>query len=375
MLTVRALLPHDIDRICDLMPNFELYLRKPGFKLSMCRVGLLNGEVIGYVLVEPRLLRYGRASLNVVMMGSVFVENSHRAHGYDTALMQDALAFVAEQGAHLAFIHASEGYGARFGFSPVFPYYLLSFDSSAAARLRVDFIPRPLEIRDVPTIAALYEKHWNARVALQRNAELWLWRIEHGDLPVEVIETQDEGICGYIAGNSLQPEVELVADSPSAARTLIGTAGRRYRHAGFDEVRWLIPPDDALVTYARQMVDVTVSARYAREGGWTGRLIETTTLLDVLLPEITAQAMTGDLRDFAPERLVLRCKPTHVDIGLDRQPETFSALAHHDFIQLLFGSTSAGALALTTRLHPSAVRLLGALFPTRAATLAVWDWF
>ena len=375
MLTVRALLPHDIDRICELMPNFELYLKKPGFKLTMCRVGLLNGQVVGYVLVEPRLLRYGQASLNVVMMGSVFIENAHRARGYDTALMQDALAFVAEQGAHLAFIHASQGYGTRFGFSPVFPYYLLAFESSAAARLHVDYIARPLEPHDIPHIAALYEKHWNARVALQRNAELWLWRIEHGDLPVEVIETPEDGICGYIAGNSLQPEVEMVADSPSAARTLIGTAGRRYHHAGFDEVRWLVPPDDMLVTYARQLLDVTVSARYSREGGWTGRLIETRTLLNVLLPEITAQAMMHEYSDFSPERLVLHCQPERVQIGLDRQPETFSALTHQDFIQLLFGSTSAQALGITANLHPAATYLLGSLFPTRAAALAVWDWF
>jgi len=375
MFIVRALQAHDIDRVCDLMPDFEAYLTKPGFKLNMCRVGVLNGEVIAYVIVEPRILRYGQAQLNAVNIGGIFVENVHRAHGYDQQMMQDALAFIAEQGAHLAFLHAPEGYGGRFGFNPVLAYYWMAFESGAASKLRPKHHIRQIEVQDVPHLANLYHKHWGSRVTFARNATLWMWRVNQPDVDIRVIEAPDGQLSGYIRGGAtLTPEVEIVTETPDAAQTVLAHLGRRYHKAGFDEVRWLVPPDDALVVFARHLLDVTLHARYSHTGGWMARLIDTGTLLDTLLPEITAQAQTTPVANFSPQDLMLRCHADRVEIGIYGQDDTITTLNHQDFLQLLFGALQASSLALRADLPDATVRLLNAVFPPRVAAFAVWDW-
>jgi predicted acetyltransferase len=354
--------------------------RAPNFDYAAHRVGVLvndaSEKVVSHTAVFPHTLRYGSVALAVSGVGFVCTHPDFRRNGYNSAVMHDSLAYMAEQGTHLALLNGINHFGARFGFSPVFPDYCFEADSTLAANL-----PKPLHLRpptpdDIPYMAALYQKHWSARVTFTRSAELWLWRVAESSRPfMQVVEDGHGYICGYIAAQHEMDEgAEVVVDSMEAALTLLADMGERFRRAGIARISWLLPPDDALVYYARQVLPVRVSALYQPYSGWTARIINTEALIDALLPELIAQARTI-LPDVTPRNLEFFCQPDAVEVGLRGKPETCSRISHEDFIQVVFGSLRPAMLALRSSMSQEAVRLLEALFPPRMASLAGWDWF
>lgn len=355
--------------------------RAPKFDYQSHRIGLLTQgnttRLVTHAGVTPYTLRYGGARLRVGGVHGVCTHPDARAQGYAAAVMHDALAYMAEQGAHLALLHsAPDDYYQRFGFNPVLPYYRFEFSSAAAAQLPAgDHTLRPAHVADVPFMAALYERHWAWRVAFTRAPELWLWRVRDGTWLPRVVQDADGRIVGYTAEREPCSErTEVVADTPGAALALLADAGARWSAQGHAHVRWLLPPDDALIASARQHVNVTVSAHYRAAGGWMARLIDTGRLVDALLGELRAQA-TATRPDFPARALALDVGADVVQIGLRGEPGTFSALDHQAFIELLFGTLRPAALALRGDVSPAGAALLEMLFPPRVAALAPWDWF
>jgi ribosomal protein S18 acetylase RimI-like enzyme len=374
-LTVRALQAHEIDWI-DLFPGGDALLSRPGFRLNMCRVALVRGEPVAWAQVEPRTLRYGRADLRAVTLHYLYTDPRYRGRGFAQAIMRDVLAFTAEQGAHLILVYSPPGAGLRdFGYGPVWPEYILAFESGSAALLpHADrAVLRPARPADLPHMARLYERIWAGRVTFTRSRERWRWRLERGDLAVLVAEhTSDGSIGGYIAGPDLLGEaVEVVAATPEAAHALMAGIGRRSMDAGITHVCWPVPPDDPLVTFARRSLDVTVSARYARASGWTARLIDTSALVDALLPELEAHAR-ATRPDFNADQLLLDSRADGVAAGLKRGP--LCHLDHLTFMQILFGALSPQALVYDGGLNVEGADLLTALFPPRIVALGIWDW-
>jgi predicted N-acetyltransferase YhbS len=349
---------------------------EPGFDYAAHRVGLLDGKVVSYAQVKPYVLRYGSATLKVMGIGAVCTHPDVQGRGYAAAVIHDALAYMAEQGTHLALLDGVRGYYDRFGFSPVWPHYFFEVPAEEAAALESPLQLREPTIHDVPYMARLYQRHWEGRVAFIRSPEVWLWRVlQEGRRFIRVVD--DGQVCGYLAGKDpIGPEVEVVVDSPEAAITILSECGRLCLAAGLNTVRWLMPPDDAMVAFARARVTVTVSALYKPDGDWMARLIDTRELATALLPEITSQARMADPH-FDAESLHFSFHPDQVKLGLRGQDTTVCHLNHQDFIQIMFGSSRPAALALRThsRLHPDGVRLLELLFPPRMAALGWWDWF
>jgi ribosomal protein S18 acetylase RimI-like enzyme len=344
----------------------------------MHRVGVLNGQVVSHVCVAPYTLRYGSVRLRVVGVGWVCTHPDYRGSGYAAAVMRDAMTYMAEQGAHVALLDGRDDYYDRFGFSPVWPYYHFEVASAEAAALDSPLRLRPARPDDVPHMAELYQRHWGWRVAFVRSPEVWMWRVATASYPyIQVVEDKGGRICGYIAGQGPTDwRVETVADTPEAAMTLIGECGRRCQEAGIEHVVWPLPPDDALVTFARQWLHVKVSARYHPNGGWMARIIDTQALVEALLPELVAQASTV-MPALDADALLFDCQPHAVHIGLRDQLATHCRLNYRDFIQIMFGSLRPSTLALPSDgpITPEGARLLEALFPPRMAALAYWDWF
>jgi predicted N-acetyltransferase YhbS len=354
--------------------------RAPYFKYNRYRTGVLtNGDheqIVAHAAVLPYVLRYGGVMLRVAGVGAVCTHPDYRGRGYGAAVLRDSLAYMAEQGSHLALLKGIKNYYERFGFNPVFPYYSFEVKSADAAALDAPLRVRDAALDDTPQMAALFEKHWSGRVTFTRSPELWLWRVKEGRFRyLKVIEDSGGRICGYLAApEPTSVRTEAVVDSLEAALTVLAYCGRQYLEASHAKIHWLMPPDDALVYFARQHLPVTVSAHYEPSGGWMARMIDTEGLIQALLPEITAQA-SSTMLDFNPAALQLKSKSDVIQIGLKgRVP---FALPHQDFIQVMFGSLRPAALALrpNNRLNDDAVRLLEALFPPRMAVLGCWDWF
>jgi predicted N-acetyltransferase YhbS len=371
MLTVRAAQSDDLVAIgCGHL------LTRPGFQPAMCRVGVLGGQIISHAVTERITLVYGRARLRVVGLGNVFTAPEYRQQGHSAAVMRDALAYSMEQGAHLALLHDDTcGYFQQFGFGPIWPQYTMEFSSELAASLGQPLTLRPARPDDLPQIAALYDRLWLGRVTFQRSPQLWAWRMSV-DASGQALVTQDTRgqVRGYIYGHDLVGDaVEVVAETAEAVITLLAESGRMHHNSGHSTVRWPMPPDDLIIYYARQVLDVTLSAAYLLAGGWLARMIDTAGLVEALLPEITTEA-AQTLPDFDPDALVIDCRSDRVRIGLSGREATFCYLNHPDFIQIVFGSLNP-ALGIYAGMHPDSVRLLQALFPPRVATLGRWDWF
>jgi predicted N-acetyltransferase YhbS len=353
-------------------------IRQPGFQYDLHRVGLVDGKVVAHALVKPFTLRYGTVNLRVGGVSVLCTHPDYRRRGYATLVMRDALAYLAERGAHLALLNGIHHYYHRFGFSSVWPDYFFSVNSAEAAHLERPLRIRPAKARDIGAMADLYDHHWGGRIAFSRSRELWEWRVKEEAKPyMRVVDNERGQVCGYIAGDSpIHEEIEVVADAPEAVMTLLADAGRLCANAGLEKIQWSLPPDDAIVFFARQMLTVTLSARYPHSGGWMARIINTSALVEMILPEIVAQAEMV-LPGFDARRLILNCLPDVVHIGLQGMPSADCRIHYRDFIQLLFGSLRPGELAARSAdpLHADSIRLLEAIFPPRIAAIAPWDWF
>jgi predicted acetyltransferase len=394
--TVRAIQPGEIEQVsAGVVRAFALqedgvrwfaeewcqrYPQRPGYTPETQRVGVLDGRVIAHVAVDSYTLRYGGARLRVAGISMVYTDAAYRGKGYAAAVLRDALTVAVEQQTHLAMLHGIRGYYTRFGFYPVFPHYFATFDAYEAAALaeQSTLTLREAQPDDIPVIAALYERHWGGRMTFTRSPEMWLWRVLRGDdnrRAWVVASSEDAPPQGYIAGRDLTGErVEVVANTPQAARTLLSLAGHLALEAGRETVRWLMPPDDAIIAFAQGVLPITLSAAYSPDGGWMARVIDTGRLTEVLLPELFAQARLA-LPSLTPEDLLLSSTAQGVTVGRRGTDAVQVVLSQRDFIQLLFGAVSAAALGLRDGLSWEQVRLLQAVFPPRVAALGEWDWF
>lgn len=369
---VRALHEQEYDLLPEMFPGVTV--QHPGFRPGLCRVLTMNGRIVAAVLIERRTLRYGGADLRAGLVRGFDTGGDPRhQHDHFAALMRDTLARLAEQGAHVALLrvhHESAVPGPDFGFVPVWPQTIFTCESAAAAEIIPpdDLHLRAIRPHDVPAVAALYEQHFGAHVTLTRPPQTWLWRVATQTPPALVVAGEQAAqLHGYIAGNDLLSEaVEIAVDTPEAARLLLADAGKHACNAGLDALHWTVAPDSVLVAFARQMLDVTLSAHYPRRGGWMARLIDARRLVETLLPELSAHLQQTQ-----------QAAPLHISAHADFirvQSQAVTDIAHTDFIQLLFGALTPAALGIKARLKPDAVRLLAGVFPPRVAGIGVWDW-
>jgi len=346
---------------------------RPGFDYELCRVGVVDGELVSQVLIEKNTLLFGNAHLRVAMIGKVATAPNHRHKGYSSALIGDTLATIAEQGAHLAFLNDLSNFYHHFGFSSVLPDTVLEVDSKQAMDM-----PHPLGIRhatpaDINTIARLYHRHWRNRISFARSEAWWQWKFESSIDPVLVAVTQADTVQGYIWRANTGNQLELICDSLPATMTLLSFLGKRMQKLDEPHIQLLIPPDDVVISFVRQMMDFDVRVLYHHQGGWMGRVIDSTALLNALLPEIANRALRL-IPDFNDRDLYLTSEGDAVTIGLRSLPQYTLHLSHRDFIQVMFGSLSPVTLALRDHLPVEKVRLLEVLFPPRVSAIAPLNW-
>lgn len=347
--------------------------QQPNFNYNLCRVGVVDDELVSQVLIEKRTLLYGNARLKVAVIGKVATHPRHRHQGYSATLIRDTLATIAEQGAHLAFLNDLSNFYHLFGFSTVLPDTVLEVDS----RMAMD-MPHPLRIRhakhsDLDTIMKLHQRHWGNRVSFTRSEEWWHWKFNSSIDPVLVAVTQGDNIQGYIWRENSGNQLELICDSLPATMTLLSFLGKRMQKLGEPLVQLLIPPDDVIISFVRQMMDFDVRMIYRNQGGWMARVINSTSLLNALMPEIADHAMKliPVLKSFD---LYLHSDADAVTIGVNSLPQYELHLSHRDFIQVMFGSLSPVTLALRDHLPLEKVRLLEVLFRPRVAAIAPLNW-
>jgi len=188
---------------------------------------------------------------------------------------------------------------------------------------------------------------------------------------VQVVINQDGVIEGYLAGRNLNDErVEVLAATPAAGLTLITAAGRYRGQTGNPMIHWIVPPDDPLVLFGRRWLDVTMSAQYRAKGGWSARIINVSSLLKAVRPELESQMERVGM---SPDDLLLDFRSDSIKLALRNRKAAY--LTPQDFVQIMFGMLTPTAFAWREGLPPEAGALLAVLFPPRVAAVAPLDWY
>lgn len=346
---------------------------KPNFGYDLCRVGVVNGEVVSQVLIEKNTLYYGNAKLKVAMISKVVTRPEHRHQGYSSALVADSLATVAEQGAHLSILNDLGSFYHHFGFGTVLPDTVLEIDSTEAMQMPRTLKIRTAKIDDLPAMMRLYQRHWHGRVTFRRSSDWWHWKFNASIDPVLVAVTQANQVQGYLWRENTGNQLEIICDTLPATMSLLSFLGTRMQKIDEPLIQLLIPPDDAILSFVRQMMTVNVRAIYHYNSGWMARIIDSTALLKALLPEIANHARML-IPDFDSNQLYLTSEADAVTLGIHNQPQYTLQLSHRDFIQVMFGSMRPISLAIRDHLPMEMVQLLEILFPPRIAAIAPLNW-
>jgi predicted N-acetyltransferase YhbS len=357
--------------------NFaHVFPKRPLANPQPYRGAFYQNKLVSFLYVTDFTLRYGRAALRVACIGEVCTHEDYRGRAYSGAVIKDTLAYAAEQGAHMVLLDGISNYYNRFGFSSVWSQYTLQAPTNIAAKLSQRLQLRAATSADLPYMAQLYNQHWGTRITVERNPASWRWRMQNNRGEISVAVDRTGRIHGYIwhEPNVLSHRSEVVAGNPDAIMTFLAYSGRLWQREGHDTFVWSVPPDDIIISYAQQILPITLQASYFPNGGWMARIIDSAALIAELMPEIIAQAKITS-PNFNPKHLILELQSDAVEIGISNNPASYCRLSLRDFIQILFGSLRPATLAMREPLNEASVRLLETLFPPRVAAIAAWDWF
>ncbi len=370
VLVAHGLAQGDVRRYEQILHEYQVALpQKPGFTLETVRVGLVQGRIVAVGRVEDCTLYYGHTSLQAARILDVVTHPDVRQRGYASAIMRDLLTILAEQRRHVALLRDQQTFYARYGFNPVWPTYLFQFDGRGLRGPQPRTL-RPASLKDLPALADLYHHYWQRRIAIQRSPAWWLWRWQNRVRP-SVITNAHDAIEGYVwPSESDHGTPEVVVDTYEAAWTLLQFSAQAQPQG---LITWSLPPDDALIAYAELIVPVTVSASYAPHSGWMARLVNAAALIQTALPEMGRMAQLANA-SFDVSDLMIDVGSDMVQVGLRSRPQLHMAIAHQDFLRVMFGSLRPTMLAVRLALTPEQVHLLEMLFPQRMGAFAPGDW-
>lgn len=314
-----------------------------------------DGQIVSHAIFGSYVLQYGPAQIKVVGLGAVATALPYRGRGYNAALLRTCMGRIRKEGdISIALLNGIGNYYHRFDFVPVIPEYMVEISARDASALTSPLEIRPATPADQVAMAALYARVWlQQRPTLARTPELWSWCIGEGPpRNTQVVVDRTGLVRGYLSGRgATSPVTEAVAADPEAAQSLLNYAGQLYRARDEATIRWAIPPDDPLVDYARELIEVSVQIHYERNSGWMGSVINAQALLDQVAPVLEAR---GD------NTATLKLTDTAmIDI---QYAGTQAEVSPNIFLQLL------------TRLRPAPAGLR-TLFDTAPAMIAPWDWF
>lgn len=389
---IRAIQPNDIESTAELVASVfsyganQLYqsihthwlrqlANRPSEQLTHYRGAFLRGRLVSFARLIDFNLFYGQAVLEVAGVATVCTHPDFLRRGLSSAVIRDAITHAAEYGKHLALLTTGlSGYYDRFGFMPVWANYGIQAPVNEALKLHAPLQYRKATPQDLRQIAGLYEKHWGSRVTFNRDPAMWVWLMTQDYGQVYVAAAFDE-VEGYIwHDDKLSNRVEVVADTPEAATTLMAYDAKRWKQASAATLTWSLPPDDVIIPYLQHQLPIKLTAEFLPNAGWMARLIDSSGLVKTLLPEIGRQARLVAGK-FERQNLIFNMQSDSVELGLRSDPNSHCELSLRDFIQVLFGSLRPSTLALRHSLSRESTQLLELLFPPRVASIGAWDWF
>jgi len=343
----------------------------------------LDGRAVSHGNVLEVPTRIGSAVVTLGGIGGVFTTPPRRNKGYNRRVMERLVEWMAEQRYDLSALWGIEDYYHRFGYAPCMPTdrLLLLCVRTPAERNRALRVRR-MRKADFPAAARLYEGVNAGRTGTAvRRPGTWSG-FRHGSRyrarPDAVVVAEDGRgrLVGYAAYERVKRELlvcEAIGRDTRACETLLarllGVARRNKLH----QVVLHQPPGTAMGDVCRKF-DCKVHTGFSRNGGGMARVVDQTSLLRKLAPELTRRLRASACRR-RRARIRIRTELGADDLVAGRGMVRWSALdgraglrlrmPHQALAQLVCGYRAAsGVLAEQgLRLSREEGRLVDALFP------------
>jgi len=251
---------------------------------------LVDDTVASSVLVFNRIVRIGQIPLKLGGIGDVSTKRAYRQQGFARLMLEDAVAFMREDGFHLSALYGIPNFYPKFGYTPAMPGTDSTIYTRDAELAQARYPVRRMQPTDRPRVAAIYEQmNANRTLSCVRDPATWTgFRIGAGwnDRIDALVVLDGEQIIGY-ASYDLDPWRcalgEVGYSTPDAWSTILAEAARQALEKRVEKLTINAPADDPFLHYCRRFgCSTTVS--YARNAHGMARLINQQATLQAVQP-------------------------------------------------------------------------------------------
>ena len=260
------------------------------------RVVVAQGRVVSLVVMGPRLMRFGPVTVPAMTLGPVGTHDQYRKRGYAAAAMNDASAYMEQNGFLLAYLQGIEDFYYRFGYYPFMAPASVKFSREGAKKQTRPGRLRRLRRDDLPAVRKIYDEVTASRMCSSaRDDQVWHWLVEAGSkshmFPCPQVVLDGTGTtCGYL---TMAPEGELgvseivVRQDEASCRAVLGALVREARRRESKEITLPLPWDEALTVFLRQYVGAECKMHGNATGGAVMKIVDFPILMRRLAPLFT----------------------------------------------------------------------------------------
>lgn len=267
----------------------------PYYKLEYTRVWEENGVLVSTVQIVKKILRIEDQTILLGGIANVGTHPEHRSKGYATALLEDALKLMTEEGFHISLLFTGiQPFYERLGWREV-PFPFLQIPS-----LPKGILPQP-NIRedkddDIPHIVKVYNEFNERRnfsvVRDEAYMRGWIWKWRQGQKVL--VSEKDSQIIGYIRysiGGTSEPfwinEFGCLRGEEDCFLPLLRESARRASEAGLTSATVHLPFEDFILEGIKKVFGEP-RLQYGKGAMW--RIINLPALLNAIKPVLSRRA-------------------------------------------------------------------------------------
>ena len=377
------------------------------YAVHQSRVCAVDGRVVSQVRVSEREMRIGSAVVKLGGIGLVGTLEKYRRNGYSSAVLRDAVGYMAGEGYDLGLLFTSiQPFYSRLGWA-TFPQ--TTFEMELGPRREFESSPwtvREFAPEDLPRVIEIYGDHNCARTGTIVRKP-YQWSDGYGrqtGLPPTLVAERD-GVIGAYANVGLGEggannvgdaflstyypnirEVGCAAGSEDALVALCRGVLERSHDAGLEAITGRLPRHDTMTLLLSRESGMPLSFSIHERSMY--RVISLSSLLTKIAPELqrrlhragTPSAAGSYLFEVDGQTCALTVDSGSVHVEADGGGRTRLELDTYRFVKLLLGDSTFSELAeynrvLGLNLSRNDAALLDALFPKGEHTHWICDYF
>ena len=363
------------------------WMKRPRYSHAHTRIVVDNGAVVGGLAIVELPVRYGDTVLKLGGISCVATDPESQKRGYGRANMEDAVAYMAQNGYDLSFLLGIRDYYYRYGYRTAIVWFECRispnvYSAKPAPGLRV----RRARKSDIPGMAALYEKNGaQCDLSVVREKKDWLWYFDFGRFSdAHVVVNSEKNIVGYLVcrGAGRVDEIGL-EDTTEVYETVLAFLQEKAKQAFSTQVTVYTPGENGFARYCLYKKRSTWARWTDYQGGPMLRLFNVENLFRKIAPTLQIRWQRVP-RGLQPVAFTVQCPmgkvafvPTDNDLMVTPGAVAGEVVVLPDeaLTELVLGFRPAADVVADAGARPAAatVALLDAIFPVSTTFLSPSD--